>query len=315
MEYTLQQQILDLKAEIVHLEHFETGFWWLLAIFFVTFFGLNWLIGYKQKQKEDFRYKFLHANFEDEVKERELKILRNHNDPVLMIKNWEEIQEIKNLASEELKKLEELFISICSNSIILKFLIQDHVYDATSQLKPVLDIADEDQRSRIVSEITKETSEHFYKLFSEWMKNAEYDQVLVLHRDIAFEPKCSSERVDFEGICWFYRPIIFQKNLLFESVNFFDEFFVLKMKDLTQKDLIDLTDDNETFDAIFEIYQRNYIYEETESKAKERLIVYRSWAQENLTKPEHSEEAQRIIEELASANLLVDEPVVPVEEG
>ena len=209
----------------------------------------------------------------------------------------------------------KLYASAFSNFITLNMLEQNYLYAAMETFRYVMNIPyshghEYEQLKRfLLKDIVSRTEKHTCHLFSEYMKKVDYEDLEQLYVQIQSQPTSSATNTEWEAMLYYYRNSIIKK-LEIPSI---DDFLVDALKSLCKENLKDLISDieNSKFDDFLEIYQRKHIQEDIELSVKARLLGYRAWAQENLTKPEHSEEAQRIIEELINADLLVDELVLP----
>lgn len=300
----IEQLYLALERSHSH----EITLWWLLGFFFIYSVFLMWLTKYKHEQKEDLRIENSQLKIGMQDMEWQLGIFKNCDMLHNLGKTFEEFV-AKGFVKERMK----IFKPITCDIMVLKILETDHIIDAMNIFKRINDIpvAYGKYRHELAEEIAQRVNDHVYNLFCEWLKNANYDDVLLMHGCVRDRKGFESQGITpWQSMIFYFHTVISVKN---NSTDISD-FFVKKMEVLSKEDFAELQlDTDSNFDNYFEFYQRNYLDEETQLSTKKKLMGFRNWAQNHIHMAEHSEKALKIMTVLAESDLLADKPVVSVE--
>ncbi len=279
-------------------------FFILLSIYLI-YYGIT-----KKKQKDRLETKYLLFRTEAEHMKWLIFILECHTNPAAVLgKRFHKIMtEVQNADQREHYK--DVYHTAFLNFMTLQILERRNLKEAMHYLGYVLNIWQEynDFRYKLVTEISERTKDHVYNLFSKWLQTADYEGLLGMYRNIDTRPVGPSDQMEWQGMLWFYRDFISQKNSGIDPSNLFFE----KIISVTKQDFEKLKADNTgNFDDYIELYHRDYTDTDTESQIRLKLVEFRDWAKNHIHMVEHSKKALDIITELAELDLLVDKPEVP----
>lgn len=284
----------------------------LLAFFiflsiYLIYYGIT-----KKKQKDQLETKYLLLRTEAEHMKWLIFILECHTNPAVVLgKRFHKIMtEVQNADQREHYK--NVYYIAFLNFMTLQILERKNLKEVLHCFGYILNIPQEYNgfRYKLANEISERTKDHVYILFSKWLQTANYEGLLGMYRNIDARPVGPNDQVEWQGMLWFYRDFISQKNSGIDP----SDFFLAKIISVTKQDFERLkVDSTSDFDDYIELYHRDYTDSDTESKIKLMLVEFRDWAQNHVHVADHSKEAVKIITELAGLDLLVNEPEVPAD--